>query len=112
MTQEDLPVVGEGGHVVLVADDEEDMRRYVVSLLSEDYRVVQTSHGGNVSDLVAEHEPDLVLLDWMMPGKDGLTVCRELRSNKEQRDLKILLLTARIDEESRSTPSVRVRMIF
>ncbi len=101
VTQEDLPVVGEGGHVVLVADDEEDMRRYVVSLLSEDYRVVQTSHGGNVSDLVAEHEPDLVLLDWMMPGKDGLTVCRELRSNKEQRDLKILLLTARIDEESK-----------
>lgn len=99
--ESDLPIVGDGGHVVLVADDEEDMRRYVVSLLSEDYRVVQTSHGNNVTDLVAEHEPDLVLLDWMMPGKDGLTVCRELRSDKDNRDLKILLLTARIDEESK-----------
>lgn len=101
--QEDLPIVGEGGYVVLVADDEEDMRRYVVSLLSEDYRVVQTSHGANVTDLVAEHEPDLVLLDWMMPGKDGLTVCRELRSNDANHDLKVLLLTARIDEESKIT---------
>jgi signal transduction histidine kinase len=97
----ELPVVGRGENVVLVADDENDMRRYVVSLLAEDYRVVQTSHGDNVGHLVAEHEPDLVLLDWMMPEKDGLTVCRELRSDAGNRDLKIVLLTARIDEKSK-----------
>jgi C4-dicarboxylate-specific signal transduction histidine kinase len=97
----DLPVVGSGERTVLVADDENDMREYVVSLLTDKYRVVQTQHGGNVDRLVAEHRPDLVLLDWMMPGKDGLTVCRELRASPDGRDLKIVLLTARIDEQSK-----------
>ncbi|MDD5199801.1 MAG: ATP-binding protein [Terrimicrobiaceae bacterium] len=97
----DLPTMGRGDSVVLVADDENDMRQYVVSLLAEDYRVVQTRHGGNVGAMVEEHEPDLVLLDWMMPGKSGLEVCRELRSGGAHRDLKIVLLTARIDEKSK-----------
>lgn len=98
---ENLPVVGSGDRVVLVADDESDMRRYIVSLLTDDYRVVQTSSGSNVADLVKAHRPDVALLDWMMPGKDGLAVCRELRENPENRDLKILMLTARIDEKSK-----------
>jgi C4-dicarboxylate-specific signal transduction histidine kinase len=42
-----------------------------------------------------------VLLDWMMPGKDGLTVCRELRADPAGKDFKIVLLTARIDEQSK-----------
>jgi len=95
----ELPTVGHGEETVLVADDESDMRRYIVSLLSENYRVVQTATGANVADLVAEHEPRMVLLDWMMPGKDGLTVCRELRDGYP--DMKIVLLTARIDEGSK-----------
>jgi signal transduction histidine kinase len=97
----DLPVVGRGERLVLVADDEVDMREYVVGLLAEDHRVVQTQHGGNVSALVREHRPGLVLLDWMMPGKDGLAVCRELRADPLCQDLKIVLLTARIDEASK-----------
>ncbi len=97
----DLPTIGRGQEVVLVADDENDMRQFIASLLSEDYRVVQTREGGSVKDLVAEHEPSLVLLDWMMPGKTGLEVCRELRANPANRDTKIMLLTARIDEKSK-----------
>lgn len=97
----EFPVIGSGQHVILVADDENDMRNYVVSLLSEEYRVVQTQDGGHVASLVEEHHPDLVLLDWMMPEKDGLTVCRELRADPRNRDLKIVLLTARIDEKSK-----------
>ncbi len=97
----DLPAIGQGREVVLVADDENDMRQFIVSLLTDDYRVIQTRHGGNVKDLVAEHDPNLVLLDWMMPGKDGLEVCRELRADPARKDLKIMLLTARIDEKSK-----------
>lgn len=96
-----LPQLGRGKDVVLVADDEPDMRHYIVSILAEDHRVIQTQHGGNVSALVAEHDPALVLLDWMMPAKDGLQVCRELRADARHRDLKIVLLTARIDEKSK-----------
>lgn len=100
-TAEELPIVGQGKQVLLIADDENDMRNYVVSLLSEDYRIVQTQDGSHVADLVAKHHPELVLLDWMMPDKDGLTVCRELRADPALRDLKIVLLTARIDEKSK-----------
>jgi len=96
-----LPVVGVGEEVVLVADDEGDMLQYVVSLLSQDHRVVQTRDGSQVCDLVREHRPEVVLLDWMMPGKDGLSLCRELRAGPDWADLKIMLLTARIDEESK-----------
>lgn len=98
---EQLPVVGRGEEVILVADDETDMRQFIVSLLVDDYRVVQTAHGGNVADLVAEHSPALVMLDWMMPERNGLEVCRELRSDAARRDLKVMLLTARIDEQSK-----------
>ncbi len=100
-TAEELPVIGRGDEVILVADDEPDMRRYIVSLLADHFRIVQTQTGENVLDLVAEHEPSLVLLDWMMPGKDGLTVCRELRAHSDHGDMKIVLLTARIDEKSK-----------
>ncbi len=95
----DLPTLGRGEETILVADDESDMRRYIVSLLSESYRVVQTASGANVADLVAEHEPRIVLLDWMMPGKDGLAVCASCAGIT--RDMKIVLLTARIDESSK-----------
>jgi len=98
---ESLPVVGHGAEVVLVADDENDMRQFIVSLLAEEHRVVQTRHGANVAELVAAHSPALLLLDWMMPGKSGLEVCRELRADEAHRDLKIVLLTARIDEKSK-----------
>lgn len=96
-----LPIVGFGDRTILVADDETDMRQYIVGLLAEEYRVVQTQHGGNVTELVERHRPDLVLLDWMMPQKDGLAVCRELRSDPRHEDVRIVLLTARIDEESK-----------
>lgn len=99
--QEDFPVVGRGVDTILVADDEDDMRTYIVSLLSSDYRVVQTRSGEHVSRLVEQHQPALILLDWMMPGKDGLATCRELRSRPELADLRIMLLTARIDEASK-----------
>lgn len=96
-----LPVVGESGEVVLVADDESDMLQYVVSLLSPDHRVVQTRNGANVPALVEQHHPRVVLLDWMMPGRDGLSICKDLRAMPALADLKIMLLTARIDEKSK-----------
>lgn len=101
LVEGDLPLVGQGTHTILIADDETDMRQYMVTMLSGKYRVIQTQNGDNVLDLVAKHQPDLVLLDWMMPGKDGLTICRELRATPAYRDLKVVIVTARIDEKSK-----------
>lgn len=95
-----LPAVGSGDFTILVVDDEPDMLRYLVTTLAEEYRVLQAINGEQAIKLTQTHNPDLLLLDWMLPGRDGLAVCRTLRESK-MNDLKIILLTARIDEASK-----------
>ena len=93
--------VGQGDRCVLIVDDEPDIRRYLVSLLCTDYRILQASDGVSGLKLAMEAKPDAVLLDLMLPGLNGLDFCRELRRHDEDRDIKILLLTARADEGSK-----------
>ena len=100
-SSEDLRIVGEGEKTVLVVDDEPDMRRYLVSQLAENFRVVQAADGESGLELARKERPDLALLDWMLPGMDGLQVCRELRAKGNNEELKIILLTARVDEASK-----------
>ena len=79
-------------HVVLAEDDPlqaELLRRY---LESEQYRVTVASDGREVLETVRREHPDLLILDVMLPGIDGLDVCRILRAES---DLPILMLTAR-----------------
>lgn len=98
---EDLPTLGTGDFSILVVDDEPDMRRFLVTTLAEDYRVLQAADGEQGVKLAQTQSPDLVLLDWMLPGRDGLEICKLLRSDDSTRDLKIILLTARVDEASK-----------
>lgn len=93
--------LGHGKAVVLVVDDEPDMRHYLVSRLTDAYRVHQCGHGTRAITAVKRIRPDLVLLDMMLPGTDGLGVCRALRADPELADVRIILLTARMDEEVR-----------
>jgi C4-dicarboxylate-specific signal transduction histidine kinase len=85
--------------VVLVADDEPDMRQFLVSQLMDDYEVVQAADGLEAAEKAQEILPDVILLDLMMPHKDGLQVCRELREYAPTAAIPIILLTARADEE-------------
>lgn len=94
-------IVGTGERTILVADDEPDMREFIVSVLSEKYRVIQTADGGDVLELVEHERPDLVLLDWMMPKADGLSLCKVIKSRSQTAETKVVLLTARNDEESK-----------
>ncbi len=84
---------------VLVVDDEptvtEVVERY---LLREGYQVAVATDGEAALRLVREGEPDLVVLDLMLPLKDGLEVCRELRQDSQ---LPIIMLTARGEETDR-----------
>jgi signal transduction histidine kinase len=89
------------GPTVLVVDDEPDMRRYIVSRLVETYRVLQSDDGARALELAKRERPDLIVLDFMMPGLDGLQVCRALRADPELAETKVILLTARADEPSK-----------
>ncbi len=87
--------------LMMVVDDEPDMRRYLVSRLAERYHVIQSDHGERAVQLARERRPKVILLDLMIPGIDGLDVCRQLRKDPELALTKIVLLTARTDEDSK-----------
>ena len=87
--------------VVLVADDEPDMRTFLKSQLVQDYEVIEADDGLQAEEKAQEFLPDIILLDLMMPHKDGLQVCRELREYASTSGIPIILLTARADEEAK-----------
>lgn len=86
---------------VLVVDDDSDIRELVVDYLnSAGYRATGAANGKAMRAYLAHHQVDLVVLDVMMPGDDGLMLCRELRSDRHQ-NLPVLMLTARSDDADR-----------
>ncbi len=81
---------------ILVVDDEANIRRVVTSYLkAEGYEVSEASDGAAALAAFDRSAPDLVLLDVMMPGKDGIEVLREIRTKS---DVYVIMLTARAEE--------------
>jgi DNA-binding response OmpR family regulator len=84
---------------VLVVDDEPIVREVVVRYLErEGYRTLEAGHGDDARALLERQSPDLVVLDVMLPGADGLELCRWIRSRSE---LPVIMLTARGEEADR-----------
>jgi len=89
-------VVGMAGELILVVDDEDKITGMVRQYLeSEGYRTLAAGDGSAALELVRKHQPDLVVLDVMMPGRDGWSVCREIRSEGR---IPVIMLTARAEE--------------
>ena len=89
--------------VILVVEDDDDIRELVAfSLEDEGYRVEQAADGLQGLELANELQPDLIVLDLMLPGRDGLSVCRELnRRAGDALPIPVLMLTARGEEMDR-----------
>jgi len=86
---------------VLLADDNADMRDYVVRLLGSQMHVTTFTNGKEALESALKEPPDLVLSDIMMPLLDGFELLRELRANPATRAIPVILLSARAGEESR-----------
>ncbi len=86
-------------YTILVADDEEDLRGFLSSELARNYKVIEASDGVEAISFVRQFEPDLVLLDYMMPDKNGMEVCREIRNDSRLSHIPVIMLTARADEK-------------
>lgn len=87
---------------ILVVEDEEAIRTLLTyNLESEGYRVRAVAEGEDVAAMVREERPDLIILDWMLPGMSGIDVCRSLRAREETRSTPIIMLTARSEEAER-----------
>lgn len=83
---------------VLIADDEAPIRLLVrVNLEAEGYRVVEAADGVETLDAVRAERPDVILLDVMMPHKDGWQVAEELLGDAELASIPVIFLTARAD---------------
>jgi signal transduction histidine kinase len=86
---------------ILVADDEPDMLRFLKSQLSTQYHVLEAVDGQQAIEKAGQFLPDIILLDMMMPEKDGLQACREIRERTTTQSIPVVLLTARADEETK-----------
>jgi two-component system phosphate regulon response regulator PhoB len=87
---------------ILVVDDEAPilaLLRY--NLDKAGFRVVEATDGQEALNLIREQKPDLMVLDWMLPSLSGIEVCRQVRRDPEFRNLPIIMLTARGEEQDR-----------
>jgi two-component system, OmpR family, phosphate regulon response regulator PhoB len=87
---------------ILIVEDEADvalMLRY--NLEAEGYRVQTASTGDDAVERMREGVPDLILLDWMLPGLSGIELCRRWRAREETARVPIIMITARGEEEER-----------
>ncbi len=87
---------------ILIVEDEQSIREMVLfALASTGYEVREAADARQAQALIAERLPDLVLLDWMLPGISGIDFARRLKREELTRDLPIIMLTARVEEEDK-----------
>jgi two-component system phosphate regulon response regulator PhoB len=90
------------GKLILVVDDEAPIREMLRFALSRvHYRVAQAGDAQTARLRLAEERPDLILMDWMMPGVSGVELTRELKGQANTRDIPIIMVTARVEEEDK-----------
>jgi CheY-like chemotaxis protein/AraC-like DNA-binding protein len=80
---------------VLVVDDNDDIRKYLRSLLKDDYKVIEAENGLVGLAMAKSEQPDIIVSDIMMPEMDGITFCQEIKSQIVTSHIPIILLTAR-----------------
>ena len=87
---------------ILIVDDERVGRLLLEATLdSEDYDMLLAENGNQALALAKEHNPDLILLDVMMPGQDGFEICEKIKGEERLKDIPVLLVTALEDKDSR-----------
>lgn len=80
---------------VLVVDDNTDILNSIQDLLElEGYEVITTPQGEEAARLAKENKPDIILLDLLLSGKDGSTICRELKENKDTKSIPVVMISA------------------
>ena len=91
-----------GKATVLVIDDEKDLLELVrYNLEKEQFDVILAKNGEEGFEIARKHRPDVIILDVMMPGMDGLEVCRKLRAEERTAKVPLIMLTARAAESDR-----------
>ena len=88
-------------HVILVVEDDPDMRGYIAKELSEMYNVMVAVNGEDALEKLEAHRIDLVVSDIMMPGMDGCELCNRIKTTSAYSHIPVILLTAAVGMETR-----------
>lgn len=89
---------------ILVVEDDPSIRELLtINLESAGHQVIQAASAEAAESLIKDSLPDLILLDWMLPGRPGPQLASRLRETPRTRDVPIIMLTARADEQDRIT---------
>lgn len=87
---------------IMIVEDEEAISLLLkYNLEKEGYKTVRVAHGNRVIAAVEKHSPSLILLDWMLPEMSGLELCKIIRNNPEYKNIPIIMLTAKGQEEDK-----------
>lgn len=92
---------GAGPHILVVEDEQPLALLLAYNLEAEGFAVERVERGDEAELRLAESVPDLLILDWMLPGVSGLELCRRLRAREATRTLPVIMLTARGEESER-----------
>jgi CheY-like chemotaxis protein len=78
---------------ILIADDQAPIRSLITTVLGKEYQVIQATSGTEALRMIRSEKPDLVIMDVLMPGMDGLTVCSQLKADPATAKIPVLILT-------------------
>ena len=87
--------------ILAIENDKDILTLLEYNLLSAGFQVIQETDGEEGLLLAFEHEPDLILLDWMLPSLSGIEILRRLRSRAETSEIPLIMLTAKSEERDR-----------
>ncbi len=88
-----MPMSRSNRRKILIADDEANIRLLVSSMLGKDYTILEASEGREAIDMARSQQPDLILMDIMMPKMDGYTACHALKADKATKVIPVVMLT-------------------
>ncbi len=87
---------------ILIVEDEEAIRDMLQFMLKQsEYSVYEAKNVREAYHQIAHRMPDLILLDWMLPDKSGIEFLKEIKKNKQTQHIRVIMLTARAEEESK-----------
>lgn len=97
---EDVPESENSLPIMLIAEDDDDMRKYILSCFSDSFAIVEARNGREAVFYAKQQIPDIIISDIMMPEEDGLQVCKDLKTDIKTSHIPIVLLTALTGEDT------------